>query len=123
MAFWVNAYNAFVLQTIVIELSDSRHQHRLSRIEHPADSRRVRADEASRGRAERDARRDREDDPAGVQGAAAVSRARPRRVGSGRLRSEAYTADRLKKQLADVQKEFVNEDHMLPSTGSPTRST
>ena len=34
-------------------------------------------------------------------------------IGSGRLRSEAYTADRLKNQLADVQKEFVNEDYMF----------
>jgi hypothetical protein len=33
-------------------------------------------------------------------------------VGSGRLRSEAYTADRLEKQLADIQSEFVNDRHM-----------
>jgi hypothetical protein len=33
-------------------------------------------------------------------------------VGSGRLRSEAYTADRLEKQLAEIQSEFVNDRHM-----------
>ncbi len=34
-------------------------------------------------------------------------------VGSGRLRSEAYTADRLEKQLADIQAEFVTNREML----------
>lgn len=34
-------------------------------------------------------------------------------VGSGRLRSEAYTADRLEKQLADIQAEFVTNHEML----------
>ena len=33
-------------------------------------------------------------------------------VGGGRLRSEAYTADRLDKQLADIQADFVNDRHM-----------
>ena len=33
-------------------------------------------------------------------------------VGGGRLRSEAYTGERLAKQLADVQAEFVNDRHM-----------
>jgi hypothetical protein len=33
-------------------------------------------------------------------------------VGSGRLRSEAYTGDRLDKQLADIQSDFVNDRHM-----------
>src|SRR5207245_11092681 len=33
-------------------------------------------------------------------------------IGGGRLRSEAYTADRLDKQLADIQREFVNNRHM-----------
>src|SRR5262245_50207842 len=33
-------------------------------------------------------------------------------TGSGRLRSEAYTADRLEKQLADIQTDFVNDRHM-----------
>jgi hypothetical protein len=33
-------------------------------------------------------------------------------VGSGRLRSEAYTADRLEKQLADIQADFVDDRHM-----------
>ena len=34
-------------------------------------------------------------------------------VGSGRLRSEAYTAERLGKQLDDIQHEFVNDRQML----------
>lgn len=34
-------------------------------------------------------------------------------VGSGRLRSEAYTAERLSAQLDDIQKEFVSEQQML----------
>jgi hypothetical protein len=33
-------------------------------------------------------------------------------VGGGRLRSEAYTADRIDKQLADIPSEFVNNAHM-----------
>src|SRR5258705_7853699 len=33
-------------------------------------------------------------------------------VGSGRLRSEAYTGERLERQLADLQQEFVNDRHM-----------
>jgi Protein of unknown function, DUF547 len=34
-------------------------------------------------------------------------------LGSGRLRSEAYTAERLDRQLGDVQKEFVNTPELL----------
>ena len=34
-------------------------------------------------------------------------------VGSGRLRSEAYTADRLERQLSDLQAEFVTNREML----------
>jgi hypothetical protein len=34
-------------------------------------------------------------------------------VGSGRLRSEAYTAPRLAAQLGDVQAEFVNDQTMV----------
>jgi hypothetical protein len=33
-------------------------------------------------------------------------------VGGGRLRSEAYTGERLEKQLADIEAEFVNNRHM-----------
>src|SRR4029453_11333672 len=33
-------------------------------------------------------------------------------VGSGRLRSEAYTSDRLEKQLKDIQTEFVSDRHL-----------
>jgi hypothetical protein len=34
-------------------------------------------------------------------------------IGSGRLRSEAYTAERLGKQLDEIQQEFVNDRQML----------
>ncbi|HEX6974876.1 MAG TPA: DUF547 domain-containing protein, partial [Vicinamibacterales bacterium] len=34
-------------------------------------------------------------------------------VGSGRLKSEAYTGERLMQQLDDLQEEFVNEQSML----------
>jgi hypothetical protein len=34
-------------------------------------------------------------------------------IGSGRLRSEAYTAQRLARQLAAVQSEFVSEEQMI----------
>ena len=34
-------------------------------------------------------------------------------LGSGRLRSEAYTGDQLKQQLDDLQKEFVSEQTMI----------
>jgi len=34
-------------------------------------------------------------------------------IGSGRLRSEAMTGDRLEKQLADIQQEFVNDRNMM----------
>ena len=61
------------------QLPDSRPQRGRAGLEHQADSRGVRSDQASRRRAQRDARRDREDDPAGVQGRAALPRARARR--------------------------------------------
>ena len=86
MAFWVNAYNAFVLQTRHRPLPDSRAQRRLSRASIRQIPGAFEQRPASRRRAERDARRDREDDPAGVQGAAALPRARPRR---GRQRPPA----------------------------------
>jgi hypothetical protein len=103
MAFWVNAYNAFVMQTVI------NHYPMKGTIKQiPARSTRPRGARREDGHA----RSDREDDPARVQGAAPLPRARPRRVGSGRLRSEAYTGDRLDAQLADIQSEFVNDRHM-----------
>ena len=85
MAFWLNAYNAFVLQTVIDHYPIQRRQPRATRRQHPADPGRVRR-QAPRRRAQRHARRDREDHPAGVQGAAPLSRARPRR---GRQRPPA----------------------------------
>ena len=34
-------------------------------------------------------------------------------IGSGRLKSEAYTGERLEKQLTEIQQEFVNDRNML----------
>ena len=86
MAFWVNAYNAFVLQTVI----DHYPINGASR-SYPANSVRqipgaFEQTQASGGRAKRDARRDREEDPAAVQRAAPVSRAR---TGRGRQRPAA----------------------------------
>ncbi len=79
MAFWVNAYNAFVLQTVI-----NHYPIKGSSKSYPVNSVRqipgaFEQTEAPSRRAERHARRDREDHPAGVQGAAAVSCPRPRR--------------------------------------------
>ena len=73
MAFWLNAYNAFVLQTVIDRYPIRGTQRR--RIRRRASRRFPGAFEQTkhpRGRPERDARRDREDHPAGVQGAAPV---------------------------------------------------
>ena len=77
MAFWVNAYNAFVLQTVInhYPLKGSPEYP----LQHPQIPGAFDKTQAPRGGADADARRDREDDPAGVQGAAAVPGARTRR--------------------------------------------
>ena len=79
MAFWVNAYNAFVLQT-VIDRYPIRGPARATR---PNSIRQIpgafESIKPPRRGAQRHARRDREDDPSRVQGTAPVSRARPRR--------------------------------------------
>ena len=43
LAFWINAYNAVVLQDRDRSLPDSRPRARVSRQQHPADPRRIRA--------------------------------------------------------------------------------
>ena len=91
MAFWVNAYNAFVLQTVI----NNYPIHGRSAT-YPENSIRqipgaFERGEAPRRRPQRDARRDREDDPPRVQGAAPVPGARPR---GGRQRPPAQRSVR-----------------------------
>ena len=50
MAFWVNAYNAFVLQTVINHYPITGEARRI-RVEHPADPRRVRARRSTARRA------------------------------------------------------------------------
>ena len=112
-AFWLNAYNAFVLQTVVdrypirgkssaypassirqIPGAFERHPHR-------AAGRSVTLDEI-----EKTILPEFKDPRLYL----ALGRGA---VGSGRLRSEAFTAGRLAAQLAAVQSEFVTERAML----------
>jgi hypothetical protein len=104
MAFWVNAYNAFVLQLVINHYPLHGTVRQIpggfdKTIWHAA-GRAVTLD--------------------GIEKTILPEFHEPRlylalgrgTVGSGRLRSEAYTADRLEKQLADVQTEFVNSRHL-----------
>jgi Protein of unknown function, DUF547 len=112
-AFWVNAYNAFVLETIVDNYpihgkspsypaaSIQQVYGAFDRTKHRAAGRSVTLDEIEKTIL-----------PEFKEPRLYLALGRGA-IGSGRLRSEAYTADRLKNQLADVQKEFVNEDHMF----------
>ena len=113
MAFWVNAYNAFVLQTIVdsypIKGSSKSYPSNSIRqipgafeqVKHRVAGRSLTLDE--------------------IEKTVLPEFKEPRlylalgrgAVGSGRLRSEAYAADRLKQQLDDLQQEFVSEQAML----------
>jgi hypothetical protein len=99
MAFWVNAYNAFVLQTVV------NHYPLAGTIKQVPGA----FDKASFRAANRTVTLDQ------IEKTILPTFKEPRlylalgrgAVGSGRLRSEAYTADRLEKQLQDVEAEFV----------------
>src|SRR4030095_10205488 len=113
IAFWLNAYNAFVLQTIVdnypIKGSSKSYPSNSIRqipgafeqVKHRAAGRSLTLDE--------------------IEKTVLPEFKEPRlylalrrgAVGSGRLRSEAYAADRLKQQLDDLQQEFVSEQAML----------
>jgi hypothetical protein len=113
MAFWVNAYNAFVLQTVAdrypIRGTSPKYPAESIRqiagafetIRHPAAGRNVTLDEIEKTILPEF--KDPRLQLALGRGAA----------GSGRLRSEAYTGARLMQQLADIQKEFVSEQTML----------
>jgi Protein of unknown function, DUF547 len=104
MAFWVNAYNAFVLATVI---NHYPMQGTIKQIAGAFDKTPWRA-------AGRTVTLDQ------IEKTILPEFKEPRLylalgrggAGSGRLRSEAYTADRLEKQLAELQSEFVNDRHM-----------
>ena len=113
MAFWVNAYNAFVLQTVVNHYpirgrSDAYPPSSIRQIPGAFDATAHRA-------AGRSVTLD------AIEKTVLPEFKEPRlflalgrgAVGSGRLRSEAYTAARLPDQLRAIQAEFVNDGSML----------
>jgi hypothetical protein len=113
MAFWVNAYNVFVLQTVVNNYpirgrspdypttSIRQIPGAFDRIPHRAAGRTLTLDE--------------------IEKTVIPEFKEPRlhlalgrgAMGSGRLRSEAYTGERMKSQLDALQAEFVTEQPML----------
>jgi hypothetical protein len=113
MAFWLNAYNAIVLQTVI-----NRYPIQGTSKSYPANS--VRQipgafEQAKHRIAGRSVTLDE------IEKTILTQFQEPRlhlalgrgALGSGRLRSEAFSGDRLVKQLDDIQKEFVNESAML----------
>jgi hypothetical protein len=113
LAFWLNAYNAVVLQTVA-----NHYPIRGRASTYPANSirqipgafetakhrlagRSVTLDEIEKGIL-----------PEFKEPRAYLALGRGA-IGSGRLRSEAYTASRLNAQLDAVQRDFVNEANMI----------
>ena len=113
MAFWLNAYNTFVLQTVI-----NRYPIRGKSADYPESSIRQisGAFESARFRAAgRSVTLDE------IEKTILPEFKEPRlflalgrgAVGSGRLRSEAYTAARLAGQLDAVRDEFLREENMI----------
>jgi hypothetical protein len=113
MAFWINAYNAFVLQTVI-----SRYPIRGTSSAFPASSIRQipgAFDQAKHRAAGRTVTLDEIEKtilPEFNEPRLSLALGRGA-VGSGRLRSEAYTAARLPAQLDAIQSEFVADEQML----------
>jgi hypothetical protein len=113
IAFWLNAYNAFVLQTVI-----SNYPIRGGSAAYPANSIRQ-IPGAFEQRRHRAAGRSVTLDE--IEKTILPGFKEPRvhlalgrgAVGSGRLRSEAYSGARLAEQLAGIQEEFVSEQTML----------
>lgn len=113
MAFWVNAYNVFVLQTVINNYpirgrsasypSSSIRQipGAFEQLKHRAAGRSVTLDDIEKNIL-----------PEFKEPRLYLALGRGA-VGSGRLRSEAYTADRIAGQLDAIQKEFVTIASML----------
>jgi hypothetical protein len=113
MAFWINAYNAFVLRTIV-----DRYPIKGSAKDYPANSIRQipgAFEQIKHRAAGRSVTLDE------IEKTILPEFKEPRlylalgrgAIGSGRLRSEAYSADRLLQQLDAIQQEFVSERTMV----------
>ena len=113
MAFWVNAYNAIVLQTVI-----NRYPIHGASSRYPANSIRQipgAFDGAKYRLAGKNVTLDE------IEKTLLPPFKEPRlflalgrgAIGSGRLRSEAYAGDRIEKQLDDVQKEFVSKAVMI----------
>jgi hypothetical protein len=112
MAFWVNAYNAVILQTVI-----NHYPIRPRSANYPANSIRQipgyeQAPFRAAGRSVTLEQIEKTILPEFKDPRLYLALGRGA-LGSGRLRSEAYTGDRLDKQLADLQKEFVTDRQML----------
>jgi len=113
MAFWLNAYNAFVLQTVI-----DHYPIRGTSSAYPANSIRQipgAFDQTRRRAAGRTVTLDEIEKtilPAFKEPRLFLALGRGA-LGSGRLSSEAYDGDRLQDQLFRIRKEFVSEQTML----------
>ncbi len=113
MAFWVNAYNTFVLQTVL-----DRYPIRGRSPDYPPSSIRQipgafeTITHRAAGRSVTLDRIEKEILPEFKEPRLYLALGRGA-VGSGRLRSEAYTAARLQQQLDAVRAEFVKEEQMI----------
>jgi hypothetical protein len=113
MAFWVNAYNAIVLQTVInhypIHGASSRYPANSIRqvpgafdlTKHHVAGKNVTLDEIEKTVL-----------PPFKEPRVYLALGRGA-IGSGRLRSEAFAGERIEKQLDDIQKEFVSEAAMI----------
>src|SRR6188508_2686863 len=104
MAFWVNAYNAFVLQTVI---NNYPLKATIKHIPGAFDKNTLHA----AGRAVTLDQIEKTILPEFKDPRVFLALGRGA-VGSARLRSEAYTGDRLDTQLKDIQTDFVSDRHM-----------
>jgi hypothetical protein len=104
MAFWVNAYNAFVLTTVInhypMHGTIRQIPGAFDKTPWRAAGRTVTLDQIEKTIL-----------PEFKEPRLYLALGRGG-AGSGRLRSEAYTGDRLERQLTELQAEFVNDRHM-----------
>jgi hypothetical protein len=113
MAFWVNAYNAFVLQTVI-----NHYPIRGKSAQYPANSIRQipgafdRTKHAAAGRSVTLDEIEKDVLPAFKEPRLYLALGRGA-LGSGRLRSEAFSADRLDQQLDGVAADFMMRKEMI----------